>query len=108
MKILNYFLRQIKYFFFNPFWLNWFVLLEFVLILLLNFIIWYLYLDKYKDFLNLTPIVFSSAVAIINLFMAVIIYPKEKNISIILLTIGLMVQFLILFFIKMTVISGSF
>jgi len=107
-KILKIILSQLKYFFINPFWLSWQILVVVVLILALNGWTWDLYLTKYKEMMNVTPVIYASAVILLNLFLAAIYYPKEKIVSLILIGIGLLIQLFIIFFIKMSVFSAAY
>lgn len=107
-KILKAILSQLKYFFINPFWISWQILIVVILALALNGWTWDLYLTKYKEMINVTPVIYASAVILLNLFLAAIYYPKEKIVSWILIGIGLLIQLFIIFFIKMSVFSGAY
>lgn len=102
-KFGNYILGQLKYFFVNPFWITFSVLVILAVSFIADGLIWYLYWGKYREIINIIPIGFSSSVLILNLFLANITFPKEKLISYILLSTGLMIQLFILFFLLISV-----
>ena len=52
--------------------------------ILLNIIIWYLYLSYYKNIVSNTS-VYSSSVLILNIFLADIVYPKKNLVSFVLI-----------------------
>lgn len=104
---LLFFRHKFRYFFINPFWFSkasWFIL-GFTLIG--NAAIWFFYLKQYHFGIGLTPIVFSSAVIILNLFLAVIMRPKEIISSFVLLSTSLLIQVLILIFMRFTFMMGN-
>lgn len=105
-KITNYLLNQLKYFFVNQFWTSFPVIIILILSIVLNGIIWFQYIEKYREVINSTPIIYSSAVFILNLFLAAISYPKEKLISWVLISIALLIQVFILFFVKTVFLTG--
>jgi len=107
-KIIKFILPQLKYFFLNPFWTSWINIVILVISLALNGLIWYLYLGKYHEIINLTPIGYSSGVLLLNLFLAAVIYPKQKMISFIFLGTSLLIEIFILFLIKISFYLGAF
>lgn len=107
-KILSYILKQLRYFFINPFWVKWQVLVILVISVLTNGLIWYLYLSSYKSYVNLTPIIYSLGVLILNLFIANLVYPKKEIVAYILISLGLIIQFIILIYLKIALMSGAF
>jgi len=107
-KILNYSLHQIKYFIFNPFWTSWISLTVLAITVILNGFIWYEYIAKFHMMINLTPIGYTSAVLILNLFLANISYPKQNLLSFILLGTALLIQIFFIFFLKITFLAGAY
>jgi hypothetical protein len=107
-NIIPFISKQLKYFLINPFWKDWIVLIIIIVTLIINILIWYLYLHSYRQFINLTPIAYSSGVFLLNTILAVITYPKEKIVSFILLGTGLLIQTFIIFFLKIAIFSGTF
>lgn len=105
-KILSYIVKQLKYFFVNSFWLTWPVIVIIAISILIDAIVWYEYVNKYRDFVNITPIAYSSAVLILNIMLANILFPKEKVMSYILLGSGFLIQIFILFFLKLSIMTG--
>lgn len=107
-KIIKFILPQLKYFFLNPFWTSWIIIVILIISLVLNGLIWYLYLGKYHEVINLTPIGYSSGVLMLNLFLAAIIYPKQRMISFIFLGTNILIQLFTLFLIKVSFYLGVF
>jgi len=107
-KILSFLWQQSKYFIINPFWTSWICLTIIGLSAILNGLIWYLYLTKFHIIVNLTPIGYSSAVIILNLILANIVFQKQSLISYILLVVALLIQVFMIFFLKIAVFAGAF
>lgn len=99
---------QIKYFFVNPFWVQKMVILLVTITLVLNGSIWYLYLKKYTGLIGFVPISYSSAVLLLNIFLAAIIYRKETLVSFVLLGTGLTIQIIYLIFLRFLAMSQVF
>ena len=74
----------------------------------MNGLIWYLYLKNYKDLIGAVPIGYSSAVILLNIFLANITYKKEFLVSSILISMGLFVQIIYLIFLKFFAMSQAF
>ncbi len=100
--------RQIKYFFVNPFWLSGAVLILMVFAILINAAIWYLYIKNYRDLIGIVQIGYSSAVLILNILLGNIVFRKEKLISIILLSAGLIIQILFIIFLRFFAMTQAF
>lgn len=100
--------NQIKHFFLNPFWFSKATLPLIILAVILNGLIWYLYLRHYKSLIGIVPIGYSSAVIVLNIFLANITFRKEVLASIVLLGIGLSVQLIYLIFLKFFAMSQAF
>lgn len=79
-----------------------------IISLLIDALVWYLYLTKYNQILHLTPIGYASGVLILNIFLAAVIYPKQQMISYILLGTSLLIQVYILFLLKITSYLGAY
>ena len=107
-KLLQAILSQLKYFIVNPFWWSWRVLIVIVPALLMNGWTWQLYLTKYQEMISATPVIYASAVLLLNIFLAAIYYPKEKILSWILIGIGLLTQIFIIFFMRVLIFSGTY
>ncbi len=97
-KIFSFLWGTVKNFFLNSFWRTWPILLIIVLSLALNAILWYIYELKIKQ--NPLPFFFASGLIILNLILANFLWNKEKLASVFLLSTGLLVQFLMLMFIR--------
>jgi hypothetical protein len=107
-KVYNYIILQIKYFFINHFWRTLVVLAIIIVSIILNGIIWYKYLSFYKMIVSSTPVIFSSSVLILNIFLADIIFPKRELAAYILLLSSLVIQIFILYYFKIAYFSGAF
>ncbi|OGD56956.1 hypothetical protein A2V71_03140 [Candidatus Berkelbacteria bacterium RBG_13_40_8] len=107
-KILNFCFKQLKFFIFNPFWKTWVILAILIVTAILNSWIWYSYITKFYILVNPTPIGYSSAVFVLNLILANIIFPKHQLVSYILVGVGLLIQAFILVFLQMSIFSGAF
>jgi hypothetical protein len=107
-KLFKTIWAQIKYFIVNPFWVNKFSILLIGLNFVLNGLIWYLYLKNYQSMIGFVPIAYSSAVILLNIFLAAIIYRKEISASFILLGAGMMIQLIYLVFLKFFAMGQSF
>lgn len=109
MKIFFKFIfDRIRNFFVNPFWMSLASLLIVFLTLLLNGLVWYLYIKQYRNIIGYEPISFSSAVFLLNLFLAAIVYKRETLASYILLSTGLTVQIIFIVFLRFLAMSQAF
>jgi len=99
---------QVKYFIVNPFWVNKFNIILIILTAIANVFIWYLYLRKYGNLIGILPISYSSAVVVLNVFLAAIIYRKELAASYILLGTGIFIQVVYIVFLKFFAMSQAF
>ena len=95
-KIKDNIKLQIRYFFINEFWKNIPILAIVVLLLILNWTAWYLYMTKYREVVGITPVLYSSAVLLLNLFLAVITYRKQVVVSYVFLGSATLIQILFL------------
>ncbi len=107
-KIFHYLFSQLKFFILNPFWKTWVILVIVTATVILNVLIWYSYVTKFHVLVNLTPIGYSSAVFLLNLILADIVFSKSQLVSFILVGIGLLIQVLIIVFLQMSLFSGAF
>lgn len=99
---------QVKYFVVNPFWGNKYSILIIILTLALNGLVWYFYIRKYSVIIGVVPISYSSAVVILNIFLAGVIYRKEIAASYILLGTGIFIQIIYLVFLKFFAMGQAF
>lgn len=99
---------QVKYFIVNPFWVNKINIILIILTIIANAFVWYLYLKKYHFLIGMVPISYSSAVLMLNVFLASIIYRKELAASYILLGIGMFIQVVYLVFLKFFAMGQAF
>lgn len=99
---------RIRNFFVNPFWKSLPSILVLIFTLALNGLIWYLYLKQYRSIIGYEPIAFSSAVVLLNLFLAAIVYKREALASYILLSTGLTVQIIFVVFLRFLAMSQAF
>lgn len=74
----------------------------------LNGLIWYSYLKFYHDLIGFVPIAYSTAVFVLNVFLAVPVYKRESLASYILLTAGLFIQIIYLVFLRFFALSQAF
>ena len=107
-KLFITILNQFKHFFLNPFWSSKATLPLMIISVILNGLIWYLYLKRYNALVGVVPIGYSSAVIILNIFLANITYRKEVLASIVLLGVGLSVQLIYLIFLRFFSMSQAF
>lgn len=107
-KFLSFCKIQLKYFFLNPFWTKWAVWAISAAALAGNGFVWYFYLAKFSNLIELTPVVYSSAVLGLNLFLADIIFPKEPLASYSLLGVAVLIQLLFLVFLRFFIVSQVF
>jgi len=75
---------------------------------LLNGLIWYLYLKFYKTLIGYEPIIFSSAVLILNLCLSAVVYKREAIASYILLSTAFTVQIIFIVFLKFLASTQAF
>lgn len=97
-KIISSLLNIIRGFIFNSFWRSWTVLAIIFLSLVLNAILWYIFLTKIK--VNVLPFYFASGLIILNLLLANFLWEKEKLASYFLIAVGIFSQILMLVFIR--------
>lgn len=102
-KILSYILAQLKYFFLNPFWTSWIILVIIVLGLGLNGYIWYFYLVRMQALTGLTPVGYASGVLLLNIFLADISYQRQVILSWILLSTAVLIQIIFIVFLKFSI-----
>jgi len=100
--------NQIITFIFNPFWRSWGVVVILALSLALNGLVWYTYYQVIHHSLGFTPILYSSGVLLLNLFLANIIYRKEPLASFILMGLSLIIQAFIYIFMRITFLMSGF
>lgn len=82
----------------NPFWQSGQVWLSFGLSLVINGLLWYIYVVKIRQ--NPLPFIFSSGLIFLNLILANFIWNREKIASLFLIHTGLLAQILMLIFIR--------
>ncbi len=97
-KILSILFATIREFIKNSFWRSWYVLVILVISLALNGVLWYIYMIRIEE--NPIPFIFASGLIGLNLILANLIWEKEKLVSILLISVGLLVQILMLIFIR--------
>jgi hypothetical protein len=107
-KILSFLLPQLKYFIINPFWWSYKILIIIIPSIIMNGLIWYLYLSNYKNFVSNTSVIYSSAVLVLNIFLANTIFPKQNLATYILLGTGFLIQIFIIYYLKIAYLSGAF
>ncbi len=107
-KLFSFILGQLKYFFINPFWKKWVILAVLGLSIIINVVIWYSYLRYEKEFINFTPIGYSTGVLLLNLLLAVSIYPKNDLVAYILIGVGFLIQIFIFYYLKIAYLAGVF
>lgn len=93
------FLHILKEFFVNPFWRKWPIVIGLGLSILINAILWYIYIIKIKH--NPIPFEYASGLIIINLVLANYLYLKERLASIFLIYTALFIQILMFLFIRL-------
>ncbi|MCL5407036.1 MAG: hypothetical protein M1429_00875 [Patescibacteria group bacterium] len=99
MKKIYLILKEIiRDFIFNSFWKSWPALLIIASSLILNGILWYIFLSKIK--VNFIPFIFASGLIFLNLILGNYLWEKEKIASFFLISVGLFVQVLMLVFIR--------
>ena len=108
MKILNYLLKQLKFFIINPFWTKVPILGIIIISLVINGLIWFFYLTKYREMVNITPIYYSSAVLILNLLLGNIIFQKQPLMTYLFLGTSVLIQIFILYFLLLNNVLGGF
>ena len=70
--------------------------------------VFYFYFANFKHTVGPIAIYYAGAVLILNLFLAAIVFPRQKFISYILLGAGLLIQIIILVFMKVASMTGGF
>jgi len=106
-KFFSYLLSQIKYFIINPFWKQIPILILIFLTIILNGLIWFLYITRYREILDYTPIIYSSTVLILNLLLSNIIFQKKSLFAYIFLVIALIIQLFFLYFLQIISFTGG-
>lgn len=76
--------------------------------LILNALIWFFYLTKYREIVNITPIFYSSAVLVLNLSLGNIVFQKQPLMTYLLLGTGILIQIFIFYFLLLNNIVGVF
>lgn len=107
-NILKFINQQFRYTIFNPLWKSSAILIILGLSILTNGLIWYFYLTKFRSTVGPVAIYYSSAVILLNLFLALIIYPKQKLVSFVLIGCILLIQAIIFVFLKISSLTGGF
>jgi len=106
-KTFSYLFSQFKYFIINPFWKEIPILILIFVPFILNGLIWFLFLTRYREILDFSPIIYSSAVLILNLILANMIYRKKSFFAYVFLCVGLLIQLFFLFFLQMSSLTGG-
>ena len=105
---LSFIKKQLKYFFINPFWKDRIIWVILAITIILNVVIWYKYIKYEKTIIDLLPIVYSTAIFILNLFLSIISYPKKDLIAYVLMGAGLLIQIFFLYYLAIIKLAGVF
>lgn len=103
MKIFSYILGILKGFVINPFWKSLYVLIIIGLSLVINGLLWYIYLTKIKA--NPLPFFFATGLVILNLILGNFLWNRDKLSSYLLIYSGLFIQILMVIFIRYLMIA---